>query len=250
MSDPTKRFTGLAEIYAQARPTYPEDAIKCLISQAGLHEGSVIADIGCGTGISTRLFGGHGFKVIGIEPNEDMLEKARAEQPNLPIEYRYGTAEDTGLERDSVDLVLAAQAFHWFKPAETLTHFHAILKKGGWVALMWNERDERDPFTRGYGDALRMNPETEKVEVPRLKAGEPLLTFPLFANQVRKGFPNSQHVNEEGVIKRAFSASYAPKDEQGKARLKLRLQQLFAEFNKDGFVDLHYETSIYFGQKK
>ncbi|HEY9789298.1 MAG TPA: class I SAM-dependent methyltransferase [Candidatus Obscuribacterales bacterium] len=249
MSDPTKRFTGLAEIYAQARPTYPEEAIQCIISQAGLREGCVIVDIGCGTGISTRLFARRGFKVIGIEPNEDMLQKARAEKPQLPIEYRYGTAEDTGLEKDSVDLVLAAQAFHWFRPSEALTHFHAILKKGAWVALMWNERDERDPFTAGYGDALRMNPETNKVELPRLKAGEPLLTFPLFSNQVKESFSNSQHVDENGLINRAFSASYAPKDEEGKTRLQQKLKQLFAEYNKDGYVDLRYETSIYFGRK-
>ena len=90
----TERFTGLATIYGQARPTYPEELVRWCLEQAAAP--TLIVDLGCGTGISTRLFASTGHPVIGIDPNADMLATARAEGAQ---DYRVGTSEQSGLLR-------------------------------------------------------------------------------------------------------------------------------------------------------
>lgn len=253
MADPTTRFTGLAQIYATARPTYPTPAIDYIVDKARLKSGCNIADVGAGTGISARLFAQRGLHVNAVEPNADMRlegESAGTKYGEGDIVYLPTSAEETGLPAQSQELVLAAQAFHWFRPDETLTEFHRILKAGGWVALMWNERDQSDPFTAEYGQSLRINPETEKIETMRQAAGQPLLSSSLYSRGEKQTFSNSQEADLDGVFGRAFSASYAPKDEPTANRLREKLTELFHKYAHDGKVSLKYETSVYLAQKQ
>ena len=211
--NPTGRFTGLADTYAKYRPTYPAEAVDFILRRCGLRAGSVLVDVGCGTGISSRLFAARGLQVIGVEPNAEMraageAEAASADHPG-PI-YRDGTADATGFPPHSADAVLAAQAFHWFEPEPALREFHRILRPGARVILLWNERDESDPFTAAYSAVIRSAPDTAAVEKPRGRAGEPLLHSPWFENAELAVFRNAQTLDEEGVLGRAFSASYAP----------------------------------------
>jgi ubiquinone/menaquinone biosynthesis C-methylase UbiE len=260
--NPTGRFSGLAETYARNRPTYPSDAVDFIVSLCGLKKGAIVADIGCGTGISSRLFAERGFDVLGVEPNDDM--RSKAEQARLDsaagagvgeLTYLSGKAEETGLNDQTVDLVLSAQAFHWFDPAKTLPEFVRILKPNGYVVLMWNERDEADPFTQMYGDLFRSLPDTAGVEVPRGKAGDALLQSILFQHAQRDLFMSNQLMDEDGLVGRAFSASYAPKDEPRKGRFEKSLRTLFHAFaepvqpNGQRLVRLHYATSVYTAQR-
>jgi SAM-dependent methyltransferase len=250
--DPTGRFSGLADLYARCRPTYPAAAIDFVVSRTGLRPGSVLADVGCGTGISSRLFADRGVTVIGIEPNAAMRTQAET-LPPLPgtpaPRYADGTAEATGLASASADVVLAAQAFHWFRPDPALSEFCRVLRPGGWVVLMWNERDETDEFTAAYGAVVRTARETASVEGPRGRAGDPLLTSPLFERAQRVPFHNEQELDEEGLLGRSFSASYAPKDPAEAAAFAAALREVFARFRRAGKVVLRYETSAYLGRK-
>lgn len=237
-------------MYAASRPGYPDVAIDFIVSRCGLGTESILVDVGCGTGISSRMFSDRGIKVIAIEPNKDMREEAELEslanKKLMPApEYRGGTAEDTGLASDFADVVLSAQAFHWFEPETALLEFHRIVKPGGFVVLMWNERDESDRFSRGYGDLFRKLPETAAVEMKRGSAGAPLLLSPLFHDASKTCFQNEQRMNLDGLLGRAFSASYAPRAGAGADALKAGLIELFHEFEKDGMVALHYETSVF-----
>lgn len=246
--NPIDRFTGLAELYAKFRPTYPDAALDFIRSRCGLAPGSLLVDVGSGTGISARLFAQHGIRVIGIEPNADMRARADAERlpPELPApEYREGRAEATGLPDNVADAVLAAQAFHWFEPETTLQEFHRILRPGGWVVLLWNERDETDSFTRAYGDLFRTVGQTEMLERSRGQAGMALLSSPLFQNAARVTFAHAQCVEEEGLLGRAFSTSYAPREPAAAESFAAALTQLFARHQKEGKVQLCYETSVY-----
>jgi ubiquinone/menaquinone biosynthesis C-methylase UbiE len=257
---PTERFSGLAKLYASARPSYPAEAIEFIIEHCRLAPGASMIDIGCGTGISTRLFAERGLAVTGIEPNDDMRSTAIAHDEDNAgsTQYRHsrprylkGTAEDTGLEDACADSVLSAQAFHWFDAASALAEFHRILKPGGFAILMWNERDENaDLFTRGYGDLLRMTPETKAVEMKRGSAGLPLLTSPLFQKREKNIFTNWQEMDEAGLLDRAFSASYAPKSGEAQKNLEAGLKKLFHRHQHDGLVTLVYETSVFTGQKR
>jgi SAM-dependent methyltransferase len=246
---PTERFSGLADLYSQYRPTYPAQALDYIISRCGLGEGSVLVDVGCGTGISSRLFAARGLQIIGIEPNADMRRQAQKEFLNaqfLPPLYRDGRAEATGLPDASAHAVLAAQAFHWFEPQAALQEFHRILKPDGWVILLWNERDETDAFTHAYGDKARAFCQPE----PCRGDGAPLLTSPLFQDGEKAIFPNEQVLDEEGLLGRAFSVSYAPRDDSIARRYADELRDLFRQFQAEGRVIMRYETLVFLARRR
>jgi SAM-dependent methyltransferase len=251
-SNPTGRFTGLADLYARCRLGYSESALDHIVNRCGLHSGAVLVDVGCGTGIASRLFARRGIPVLGVEPNVDMRLRAEAEPlpwgKPVPV-YRAGRAEATGLSDQTADVVLAAQAFHWFDPAAALAEFHRILKPGGWVVLLWNERDEADPFTAAYGAAIRANSDAAAVEQSRGQAGNALLQSPLFQKAEKVAFRNEQSLHEDDLLGRAFSASYAPRDGEAAERFAQAVRAVFARFQRHGRVVLRYETAIYYGQR-
>src|SRR5437879_490551 len=168
--NPANRFHGLAQVYARCRPGYPAAAINFIMERCGLGNGSLVVDVGSGTGISARLFAERGMRVLGIEPNGEM--RASAEAAAMPAGvaapiYRDGTASATGLPDASADAVLAAQAFHWFEPEAALRGFRRILKLWGWAILLWNERDDRVPFTAASGAVMRTQAAYGAVQTAR-----------------------------------------------------------------------------------
>ena len=252
---PTERFSGLSENYALYRPDYPDEAIDFLIEKGNLDQSSLVADIGCGTGISTRLIAERGVSVIGIEPNQEMLSRAleQAEQFNQThgnkLEFRQAKAEETGLADGSIDLLLSAQAFHWFDKEKALKEFHRLLKYDCYCALMWNERDETDEFTRSYGDLLRSLTDAASVEIPRGRAGYALLASDLFEEGMVKEFLHHQTLTRDGLLGRAFSTSYVPRTGENRDKLEVELKALFDRSEKKGAISLHYVTSIYLARK-
>src|SRR5205814_3482627 len=139
------------EDYRRYRPDYPAAAIETALEGLGDPARLLIADVGAGTGISSRLLAARGARVIAIEPNTEMRAAA---EPHPRITWRAGTGEATGLEAASVDLVMCAQAFHWFRADEALAEFHRVIRPGGRLALMWNNRDRRDEPTPGLIEAI------------------------------------------------------------------------------------------------
>ena len=250
--NPTGRFTGLAQTYARFRPSYPVHAIDFIMARCGLNQESLLIDVGCGTGIASRLIAVRGVNVIGIEPNFEMRCAATdsVETVGPKVTYREGRAESTGLASEVADAVLCAQAFHWFEPIATLREFHRILKPGGWTILMWNERDERDPITAAYGDVIRTASDAAAIEGPRQRnAGDALRTSPLFGQAEQVTFHNQQALDEEGLLGRAFSSSYAPHEGNDKQLWADRLRGVFHQYQREGTVKLRYVTTLYLAQR-
>ncbi len=251
--DPTRRFTGLADAYARHRPTYPAAAVEFILERCGLGPGSVLVDVGCGTGISSRLFAARGLRVIGVEPNAEMRAQARAEPPAevaTAPEYRDGRAEATGLPAASADAVLAAQAFHWFDPARTLPEFHRVLRPAGWTVLLWNTRDDRDPFTAAYGHlvwSLTDRPTSKEI---REDSPAALRQTPLFETLEPVFFANEQRLDEDGLLGRAFSASYAPREPPRRDAFAAALRDLFRANAREGLVALRYRTEVHLARRR
>ncbi len=250
---PTERFSGLADLYARHRPSYPAAALDFIQARCDLGPGALLVDVGCGTGISTRLFAARGVPVIGIDPNDEM--RARAEAAPAPAgapapEYRKGTAEATGLPDGCAAAVLAAQAFHWFDAPAALREFRRILRPGGHVALAGYERDEEDACTAAYGAVLRTGSEAAAVEGKRERVGEALLQSPLFDSGECGTFRNEQELEEEGLLGRAFSASYAPREPEAAAAFAQRLREVFVAHQREGKVVLRYVTTVYLARRR
>jgi ubiquinone/menaquinone biosynthesis C-methylase UbiE len=249
--DATLRFSNRADNYAKYRPDYPQKALDYLGHQCHLTPDSIIADIGSGTGIFTKLLLERGYTVYAVEPNEAMRRKAEKQLKDLPGFHSVnGAAEATTLPDKAVDLVVCAQAFHWFNNPETKAEFKRILRSGGYVALIWNNRCiDADDFAIAYEILLKQ--QTGDYEHVRHQN----LTETDFANFYHTGkyklikFPNFQVFNLEQLTGRAFSSSYLPAQdtEEGRA-LSVLLKDLFDQYQTNGTVMFGYDTEIYLGR--
>jgi SAM-dependent methyltransferase len=248
--DPTRRFSSRVDAYARYRPSYPAEIVPLLARECALSGGSVVADVGCGTGLLAKLFLDFGCRVIGIEPNPEMRGAGdrflSAYDKFSSVDAR---AERTGLEDASVDLVAAGQAFHWFDAVAARREFLRILRPPGWVVLIWNEREvpERG-FLRGYEDLLnRYAAEYGRVDHRRIDR-ERLAEFYGHTRWKLATFLNAQQFDLTGVRGRLESSSYSPRsDTPAYQPMMAELEQLFTSHQVNGLVPFVYETKVYHG---
>ena len=131
--NPLVGFSDWADDYVKYRPHYSPDVVSALRQACSLKPEQVIADVGCGPGMLAEIFLDNGNRVIGVEPNREMRvagEQYLAAYPNFSMVE--GSAEGTTLAADSVDFVVAGQAFHWFQPREARVEFGRNSEPGGW----------------------------------------------------------------------------------------------------------------------
>lgn len=243
---PTTRFADRAGDYARYRPTYPDAAIDLVLAGLGRPSRLVAADVGAGTGISARLLAERGVRVLAVEPNPAMREAA---QHNERVTFRDGTAEATGLADGSVDLVLCAQAFHWFQPGPALAEFARVLRAGGRLALVWNDRDEADPLTRDYGGLIRAASRGHEA-AERFDHHAPLRDAPLFVHYRAHEVPHVQRLDLDGFLGRARSASYIPKEGPAWEALEAGLRGAFARHREpDDLISIRYLTHVYLAER-
>ncbi len=248
-ADSTTRFSDRAADYVKFRPSYPVEVVKTL-EKLGLNPAKRIADLGSGTGISSELFLRYGYSVLGVEPNDEMraaAEKGLAKFPNF--QSVNGKAEQTSLPNASVDFILAAQAFHWFDQPKVKAEFKRILKKDGWVILLWNDRKtESSPFSEAYDAFLRQHSK-EYEKVTHKIIGEEALKQFLGAQYGRISLPNFQKLDFDGLLGRLISSSYAPRRSDPEFEpMSQALRALFDKHQKSGTVRIEYDTQLYHGR--
>ncbi|HYK84986.1 MAG TPA: class I SAM-dependent methyltransferase [Ktedonobacteraceae bacterium] len=138
MAETSEIWTGKASSYDRARPAPPPALLDLLTQLIGMPHPALVVDLGSGTGLSTAIWSERAERVIGIEPNADMRQEAARKAEDHPyaahIEYREGVAHQTGLPDGCVDIVTAAQSFHWMEPTATLAEIARILRPGGLFA--------------------------------------------------------------------------------------------------------------------
>jgi SAM-dependent methyltransferase len=248
--DATERFSSRVDDYVRYRPSYPAGIVRLLERDCGLTSDSVIADVGLGTGLLAKLFLESGYSVSGVEPNAEMREAGEVFLAGFP-KFRsvHGSAEQTALPGSSVDLIVAAQAFHWFDAAAARQEFHRILRPPGWVALIWNERIvPGGGFLKGYEEMLyRYAPEYRQVDHRQIDAGR-LTGFFGHGDWTLATFYNSQDFDFAGVRGRLLSSSYAPPAGSDNYQPMLdELERLFAAYDRHGRVSFIYDTKVYYG---
>ncbi|MGA8104647.1 MAG: class I SAM-dependent methyltransferase [Candidatus Acidiferrales bacterium] len=252
-AEPKSRFTTRVGNYVRYRPGYPAVLLDLLHEAWGLTPETVIADVGSGTGLLSRLFLENGNEVFGIEPNAAMREGGEAYLAQFR-EFRFhsvtGSAEGTTLPDASVDAVVAGQAFHWFEPVAARAEFQRILRRDGWVALIWNDRmKEASAFSRDYERLLQKF----ASEYGRVRA-----TYPTRDKMTRFFGPtdfredcveNGRLVDYEGLRGALLSSSYAP--DQGHPQHAAMIEQLariFDQHHREGRVKVGYQTRMYSGR--
>ncbi|MFC5653390.1 class I SAM-dependent methyltransferase [Paenibacillus solisilvae] len=249
--DSTNRFSNRVEMYVQYRPSYPTEAVNHIAAKAGLKENAVIADVGSGTGIFTRILLDRGYRVFAVEPNKEMREAAeKALSKYKSFVSINGTAEAATLPGNSVDCIVSAQAFHWFDIEPTRLEFSRMLKPGGIAALVWNRRlSEADAFATEYEQLLKQSAVDYTIVDHRLLGHEQFAAFFRDGQYERNEFANEQKFDLAGLIGRALSSSYTPPPgtEHHEAFLA-KLEAIFHKHQQNGQVTFHYKTEVYSGK--
>jgi ubiquinone/menaquinone biosynthesis C-methylase UbiE len=192
--DRARSFGTVAEAYDRGRPSYPAEAVAWLAGG----DAKVVLELGAGTGKLTRELVDQGHAVFATEPDEAMLEVLRRRVPE--VSAKVATAEAIPANDRSVDVVVVAQAFHWFDHEPALAEVARVLKPGGHLALVWNSRDERIPWVRRLGDILgRQDLDTS--------SSDHLVQSELFGFMEEATFKHWQEVNRESILDLARSRS-------------------------------------------
>src|ERR1700686_3527290 len=225
----TSRFSDRVENYVRYRPGYPSDVLRVLENACGLAPDHVIADIASGTGIWTQTLLENGNPVFGVEPNAEMREAGARLLATFPnFTSVSGTAEATTLAAQSVDFVTAAQAAHWFDRRPARREFMRILKPGGWLVLLWNERlTPSTAFLRDY-EQLLLTYGTDYEDVRHERTTQAVNEFFDPASFQEREFEMRQEFDYAGVEGRLLSSSYAPGPEHPQHAPMLReLRRIF-----------------------
>ncbi len=248
---PAERFTSRVGDYTRHRPGYPDEVVDIIGTATGLGPGATVADIGAGTGISAELFLRRGFTVIAVEPNDAMRAEAERRLGGEPgFRSVRGSAEATGLPGESVDLVVAAQAFHWFEPVAARREFTRILRPDGWLAILWNERRTDTPFLAGY-EALLKKYSTDYAIVDHRNVGTDRLVEIFGAQPESRTIPNRQVFDYPALTGRLLSSSYTPASGQPlHDEMIAALRELFDEHQREGVVSFEYDVRIHLGARR
>lgn len=232
--DRARSFGSVAEAYDRGRPAYPADAVAWLAGG----EARVVLELGAGTGKLTRELVDQGHAVFATDPDEAMLAVLRERVPE--VSAKVATAEEIPANDRSVDVVVVAQAFHWFDHEVALPEIARVLKPGGHVALVWNSRDERIPWVRRMGAILgRQDLDTS--------SSERLVHSDLFGFMEETAFKHWQEIDREKILDMARSrSSFAVMDESERESHLAEVLAFYDEYGRgmDG-MRIPYVTRCY-----
>ena len=245
--------SGKVAHYVASRPAYPDVLFDQLAQLGVLPPNASVADIGAGTGLLTRSLLGRGHTVVAVEPNDQMRAAADA---SLASQTRYrsvaGAAEATPLAPDSMDLVTAAQAFHWFDIVPARREMLRILRPHGQVALIWNDRVPGDPMHAAldelfaeFGGEKRgaLVSHEDRSQVPVFFGAAPTHLLDL---------PNEQGLARDGLASLVFSRSYMPAaDSAAGHAVRRRVDEIFTRHAAGGErVVVRYRCVAHIGRPR
>lgn len=233
--DLARSFGAVAQAYDRGRPGYPAEAVAWLTGG----EAKVVLELGAGTGKLTRELVDQGHAVFATEPDEAMLAVLRERVPE--VSAKVATAEAIPANDRSVDVVVVAQAFHWFDHDVALPEIARIIKPGGHLSLVWNFFDQRIPWVRRLVNVVGEHSATSH------SAAEALDGHELFEPAERTTFTFWQDVNRETLVDIVASRSYVATLPEAEREAKLdAVRALYDDYGRghDG-MQLPYVTECF-----
>lgn len=239
-------YTQAADTYVQGRPDYPPQIVSWLTGTLNMGAGTTVIDLGAGTGKFTRYLQQTGARVTAVEPVASMRAEFATHIPGVTV--LDGTAQALPLDNESVDIVVCAQAFHWFATTAALDEIHRVLRPGGRLGLIWNKRDTRQDWVRKLDDIVN----SYESDTPRFHTGKWLEVFPHpgFSPLQEVRFPHGHTGTPDNVIvNRSLSTSFiAALPEEQKAQVRsqvLAVIEQTPELKNQSQVTFPYETLAY-----
>lgn len=240
--DSTTRFSATADDYDRYRPDYPQAIFDWIAAAAQLTAGARVIDLGCGTGISTRQLAERGYRTVGIDPNERMLDYARSYGVGAPGPYYLrARAEVLPIADDAAALVTMAQSAHWFvvDPARREPVLAELARVAPFAAAVWNRR-AKSPFMTDY-DGLIRKYAADYSRVPTVEQALQALRTALPEAQETK-LPHRQMLDRAGLVGRAWSSSYVAHGVRERAAFDGALDALFTQHAEDDRVEFLFDT--------
>ena len=246
----TSVFTERVADYVASRPGYPHALFEALRANDAIAPGATVADVGSGTGLLTRDLLRNGYRVVAVEPNAEMRRASDLLLGGMDG-YRSveGCAESIPLAAASVDLITAAQAFHWFEIERARAEFLRVLTGQGQVALIWNDRALEDPVQNALDEIFAAFGGAKRAA---LVVHEDRSKVPWFfgSTQPRQfSWPNAHLLDERGLASLVFSRSYIPGRSTAEgSEIANRVRAVFERFAVNGQVEVRYRTIATLGR--
>jgi ubiquinone/menaquinone biosynthesis C-methylase UbiE len=229
-----RSFGSVADAYDRGRPSYPREAAAWLVGEQPV----TVLELGAGTGKLTAELVALGHDVLATDPDGQMLAILNRDLPD--VRTSVASAEDIPLPDRSVDVVVCAQAFHWFDHERAFPEIARVLKPDGRLALVWNQRDERIPWVRRLGALIGSQDQLRN-------AAEPLVQSPLFGFVEDASFRLRQEIDRESIQDLVLSRSnVAVLDEEGRAAKLAEVLAFYDDYGRgmDGML-LPYDTRCF-----
>ena len=216
-------FDEVPELYDRVRPTYPDELFADLAAIAGIHEGSSVLEVGCGTGQATRSLAALGLSVTAVEPGAGMAALARQRLASFDnVQIETSTFEEWEARGRRFDLIVAAASWHWVDPSIGWPRVHTVLRPAGWMALIGNVTVRRPGEPEVYAKTADLH--------ERFCPGNPEWGHPPLEDEVRATNQGWGMVEDPGPL---FGPTI------------VRWYPVVQWFDGAGFADLLRSTSLY-----
>jgi len=237
-------FSVAADRYERGRASYPDAAVDFVIGELALRPGRLVVEVGAGTGKFTRLLSRCGAEIVAVEPVEEMRSHLVANVAD--VHAVEGIAEALPLPDDSADAAVIAQAFHWFEGAAALRELHRVLRPHTRLALVWNVRDEREPWVAELTELF----DEHGGDAPRFRTGAWRAAFTAdcgFLQTAEREVPNDHVAPLEAQRDLLMSVSFvAALPDDRRAQFERRLSTLLeTAAGADRKVLLPYRTQVF-----
>lgn len=234
-------FGGDGAAYERGRPSYPDDAVSCVVGELGIEASTVVVDLAAGTGKFTRLLVPSGARILAVEPVAAMRSVLCDLVPEADVVA--ATAESLPLADASVDAVVAAQAFHWFRVGEALDEAARVLRGGGGLAMVWNDRDTSVSWVAELSALIEWDdrpvPSYDEFDWAAVVA-----EHGAFETMQTRRFQLRQVLDVDTLVDRVLSTSYiAARPEGQRQALAREVRRLVADLG-DRF-ELPYVTDVF-----